>query len=283
MSGQSDGHETQPGRTQAHLADFFGRGEAFARQLIAENERLRREVAGEADATSVPSSGVVEELLAKVEELEAKGGDGAPSEASVRELREARERSAALATEVTDLKESLERLEGENYHLATLYIVIQQLHSARVLGDVLQTLTEVCLNFIGVGSFSLYGIDEDRQLAFPLLREGAPFDELEERPLADEGPIAAIAGLGRPWQGGDPVPHEFGVLMYLPLVSGERLVGVITLEAYLPQKSALSDEDFAVLAMISEHGGIGLEKVWVRAHAAAAPLTRRALEALLDE
>ncbi|HFE45883.1 MAG TPA: GAF domain-containing protein [Nannocystis exedens] len=285
MSGQSDDHPRTG--TEAHLAEFFGRGEAFARQLIAENERLRQELASSKGngslATSVLSSGAVEELVARVSQLESQQGRRDPEPAvEPAELGDLRERNAALSAEIEELKSGAERLEGENYHLATLYIVLQQLHSARVLGDVVQTLTEVCLNFIGVGGFSLYIVDEERQLAFPLVREGASIDELEERPLADEGPLAAIANLGRAWQGGDPIPHEFDVLMYLPLCSGPRLVGVITLEAYLPQKSALTEDDYAVLAMLSEHGGIGLETVWIRAHATPTPLTRRAIEALLE-
>lgn len=285
MSGQSD---DQPrAKTEAHLAEFFGRGEAFARQLIAENERLRQELVGleqdGAPSASVLPAGAVEELISRVSELESQKDRPAPeSLGSPAEFNVLREHNVALSAEIEDLKSGAERLEGENYHLATLYIVLQQLHSAKALGDVVQTLTEVCLNFIGVGGFSLYIVDEERQLVFPLIREGASIDELEERPLADEGPLAAIAGLGRAWQGGDPIPHEFDVLMYLPLVSAERMVGVITLEAYLPQKSALSEDDLAVLAMLSEHGGIGLETVWMRAHAIPTPLTRRAIEALLE-
>ncbi len=293
MSGQSDDHPRAG--TEAHLAEFFGRGEAFARQLIAENERLRQELAGREEDGSSPisvlSAGAVEELIARVSELESQqdrselesaAKPAAKPEEEPAELHVLRERNAALSAEIEELKSGAELLEGENYHLATLYIVLQQLHSARVLGDVVQTLTEVCLNFIGVGGFSLYIVDEERQLAFPLIREGASIDELEERPLADEGPLAAIASLGRAWQGGDPIPHEFDVLMYLPLCSGDRLVGVITLEAYLPQKSALTEDDLAVLAMLSEHGGVGLETVWMRAHATPTPLTRRAIEALLE-
>lgn len=298
MSGQSEGEGKPRERTEAKLAEFFGRGEVFARQLITENERLRQEIAdydGEGNAPVIPA-GVVEEMISRVADLERQLAEAEANAAKKVDdivvqpsqigadpaiVRELEARCVALTEEVASLGEGMGSLEGENYHLATLYIILQQLHAATALGDVVQTLTEVCLNFIGVGGFSLYVIDEERQLAFPLVREGASIDELEERPLADDGPLAAIAGLGRPWQGGDPVPHEYGVLMYLPLVSGERLVGVITLEAYLPQKSALTDSDFAVLAMLSEHGGIALEKVWIKAHATEARLTRRAIEALL--
>ncbi|MCA9635372.1 MAG: GAF domain-containing protein [Myxococcales bacterium] len=284
MSGQSGGQDDPRERTEAHLAEFFGRGEAFARQLIAENERLRRELtaaASDDEATVLPAT-VVEDLIARVSELEKEVAGGGRLTVDPGSVRELEDRCAGLREEATTLRGTVERLEHENYHLATLYIVVQQLLACCTLGDVIQTISEVCLNFVGVGGFSLLMVDEVRQVVFPLVREGASIDELEERPLADNGPIAAVAGLGRAWQGGDPVPHEFGVLMYLPLVSGDRMLAVLTLEAYLPQKSALSDDDFAVLAMLSENGGHALENVWVRTYANAAPMTRQAVERLLE-
>lgn len=420
-SGEQEERAEDPRtRVEAHLTDFFGRGEAFARQLIAENERLRRELAGESDGEGdgegepVRPASVIEELLARVDALEhelagaraaaaseattpaevdaaattsedgeAKADEAATTasavevelrarvaaleaeketqaaelsaahaavaaaqahvadaaaavaaepridpaahadlvaraaalEADKRALEEALDRAdaeaeeakiaaaaALAATPVVDpasiteleercvtlahdkraLEESSGRLEAENYHLATLTIAIQQLHAGRTLADVLQTITEVCLNFIGIGCFSVLMIDEPRQVAFPVLREGAHIEELEERSLADESPLAAIVGLGRPWQGGDPIPHEYGVLMFLPLTSRARLMGILCLESFLPQKSELSDDDYAVLAMLSEHAGLALENAWCRAHAPPTPLASAAVQALVS-
>lgn len=415
-SGEQEERAEDPRtRVEAHLTDFFGRGEAFARQLIAENERLRRELAGESDGEGdgegepVRPASVIEELLARVDALEhelagaraaaaseattpaevdaaattsedgeAKADEAATTASAVEvelrarvaaleaeketqaaelsaahaavaaaqahadaaaaaepridpaahadlvaraealeadkraleeafaranaEAEEAKIAAALAATPVVDpasiteleercvtlahdkraLEESSGRLEAENYHLATLTIAIQQLHAGRTLADVLQTITEVCLNFIGIGCFSVLMIDEPRQVAFPVLREGAHIEELEERSLADESPLAAIVGLGRPWQGGDPIPHEYGVLMFLPLTSRARLMGILCLESFLPQKSELSDDDYAVLAMLSEHAGLALENAWCRAHAPPTPLAAAAVQALVS-
>ena len=68
--------------------------------------------------------------------------------------------------------------------------------------------------------------------------------------------------------------------MYLPLSSGTRLVAVIRIENFLPQKGSFTDNDFALLELISEQSGIAIETAWIRAHAKVVPLARRALEEL---
>ena len=285
MSGEEQGEGTEQGRTEAHLSHFFGRGEAFARQLIAENERLRRELHEAGGAIAVVEAEVVEGLLRRVGELEAAVAAhsvAAPAPAPEAPAAPPLPASAAHADAEADaLRAQVERLEAENYHLAAVFIGLQQLHGARTVGDVLQTIAELLLNFVGVGVFTIYGVDEPRRVIFPLIREGGHIEEMDERSLVDDPPIAAAAALGRPWQGGDPMASEYGVLCFLPLQSGPRLVGIVALEAHLTQKEALSDDDLAVLAMLSEHAAIALENAWIRAQAPESPLRRDAVEPLV--
>lgn len=77
------------------------------------------------------------------------------------------------------------------------------------------------------------------------------------------------------------MPGEYGVLFFLPLHSGARLCGIIAVESLLAQKDGISDDDLAVLAMLSEHAGLAFENLWLRAHAAQAPLSRHAIEELV--
>lgn len=329
MSGEDRDEASARARTEA-LSDFFGRGEAFARQLIAENERLRRELQDGGGPVAL-EAGVVEDLLLRVRALEeslaaAQVAPAAPAEAVSEGAREAPEAEPALAEPSLDeaavaasepaaapasaapasadveaapavadveaaraaaaaaeaaLRAQVDRLEAENYHLATVYIGLQQLHCTRTFGEVIQTLSELLLNFLGIGTFTIFGIDEERSVAFPLVREGGHIEEIEERSLVDDPPIAAAASFGRPWQGGDPTPSEYGVLFFLPLQSGSRLVGLVALESCLAQKESLSDDDFNVLAMLSEHVGIAFENAWLRAQAPQNPLRRDVVEQLV--
>ena len=264
-AGQGDLHD----KTRAALHEFFGRGEAFVRQLIAENERLRSELnEAQPDRPARPEltpGSVMEGLIGRIVELE-KARAGEPGASAGAEAR---------------LRERLVQLEDENYHLASMYVAGLQFHASRTIGDVLQTTTEILLNFIGVGAFTLYLVDEERRVLFPIAREGGEMNELVELEMDEASPAAQMVQRGRPWSRGDPAYASDDVIMYLPLVSGRRLVAVLRLEAFLAQKPGFEDNDYSLLSMISEHAGIAIESAWIRAHAKAVALQRQAVEHLL--
>lgn len=265
--GQGDLHD----KTRAALHEFFGRGAAFVRQLIAENERLRSELnEAQPDRLARPEltpATVVEGLIGRIVELEQ--ARGAASEGG-----------AAVGDEAR-VRERIVQLEDENYHLASMYVAGLQFHASRTIGDVLQTTTEILLNFIGVGAFTLYLVDEERRVLFPIAREGGEISERPELEMGEGSPAAQMAQRGRPWTRGDPAYASDDVIMYLPLVSGRRLVAVLRLEAFLAQKPGFEDNDYSLLSMISEHAGIAIETAWIRAHAKAVALQRQAVEHLL--
>lgn len=252
-------------RTQAFLAEFFVKGEELVRELIDENERLkaaaRRTVAPEHTAA------LVGRLMKQIEALEA-------------ECVEIRKLAGSVERVSGGYRDRLDALEQEHYHLAAMYVAGGQFQRAGTIDEVLRTITEIMLNFVGVGRFTVLAVDEERQLLFPLLREGATLDAREEIRLPGSGMLREAVSLGGPWKAGHPVFAGDGVLMYLPLSSGTRLVAVIRIESFLPQKSSFNDNDFGLLELISEQSGIAIETAWIRAHAKVVPLARRALEEL---
>lgn len=255
-------------QTQAFLHEFFVKGQELIRELIEENERLRKSmVAGSGMELSPTSAEMVGRLMRQVEALE--------SEAA--EIR----RIAGSVQSDASYRDRLQSLESEHYHLAAMYVASGQFHAANTLDEVLRTVTEILLNFVGVGHFTLYTVDEPRQVLFPLWREGGDLAERVELPRPTEGPVAEALAIGRPWRAGDPMGAVEGALMHLPLCSGTRLVGVIALESFLPQKSAFADTDYGLLELISGHSGIGIEMAWIRAHADEVPLERQAIEHLV--
>lgn len=263
-------------KTGASLRGFFGRGEMFVRQLIAENERLRSELhAAFPDRPGLPEltpASVIEGLLGRVADLEREVARGVAAESP---------RSEAPAKGDAALRQKLEQLENENYHLASMYVGGRQFHAARTLAEVVQTITEVLLNFVGVGAFTLYVLDEERRVLFPIAREGGDLDGLGEVLCGDDGPLAAMLQRARPWTRGDPAYADDDAMMYLPLVSIRRTVAVLRLESFLAQKSGFEDNDYSLLSMISEQAGIAIETAWIRAHAKAVSLQRQAVEHLV--
>lgn len=264
MSHDAAGSPLQA-RTQAFLREFFAKGEELVRELIAENDRLRAVVAGPAEAEGITA--VVEGLGRRIAALELECA----------ELR----RASAAVDGTGDYRHRLDELEHEHYRLAAMYVAGNQFHSAATVDEVLRTLTEILLNFVGVGRFTFLAVDEERQILFPLVREGAGDAALAEVQLPAQGPLAEVTALGGPWRTGAALGAGDGVLMHLPLYSGSRLVGVARIERFLPQKQRFDEADFGLLELVSEHAGIGIETAWIRAHAREVPLRRNDLERLV--
>ncbi len=272
MGGQQGGSSLQD-KTQAFLTEFFATGEVLVRELIEENERLKARLSG-ADPAKDPEPWprtVAESLLAKIDRLET-------------ECNEIRRLAGSVRQASGSYRSRLERLEREHYHLAAIHVAGNQFHLATTLDDVFRTVTEVLLNFVGVGAFTLYGVDERDNVLFPVLREGEGDPDLppaEDLPLSEAGTLPALGAAVAPWRSHDPIVTVPGAIMLLPLVGGTRLVGLARLERFLPQKSAFEEQDHTLLELISEHAGIGIETAWLRAHATAVPMTRGRVEDLV--
>ena len=269
VSGEDSSAPSLQTRTRAFLDEFFAQGEELVRDLIAENERLRAALAatGRGNAAE-PTTDVIARLMRQIEELEA-------------ECAEIRRLAGSVQRESGDYRSRLDSLEREHYHLASMYVAGNQFHTAGTVDEVLRTIIEILLNFVGVGRFTVFAMDEERQVLFPLIREGGDVADCREFAVPSDGPVAATLQPEGPWRAGRPLGQTDDALMHLPLVSGTRLVGFARLEQFLPQKQAFAESDFGLLELVSEHSGVGIETAWIRAHAKEMPLGRAALEKLV--
>ncbi len=267
-----DPRQSLRGKTDIFLREFFEKGERLVEELILENDRLRSQLeTRDQPPAKVTRDNMVELLMLRVGALE-------------RECDEIRRIAGNVEEESGGFRTRLDMLESEHYHLASMFVAGSQFHTGISFEDVLRTITEILLNFVGIGTFTVFMVDEDRQVLFPVAREGGEVEEVEEIPLTgdDAGPAqAALLALGRPWKNGDPLFQIADELVNLPLVSGTRLVGVARLESFLAQKEGFAENDHQLLGLISEHAGIGIENAWVRAHAKEVPLQRQAIEHLV--
>jgi GAF domain-containing protein len=251
-------------QTQQFLQDFFTKGESLVRDLIEENERLRSALDDKGTPVVAGSSELLSRLVRQVEDLE-------------NECAEIRKIAGSMERESGGYRERLDALEGEHYHLAAMYVAGNQFHSATSIEELLRTTTEILLNFVGVGGFTVFAVDESTQRFFSLATESGAQTDGTELPLSEAGEPDSH----RPWKQHDPLGGGQGALMRLPLVSGTRLMGMVRIESFLPQKLEFVETDFGLLELISEHAGIGIENAWVRAHAKDSPLRREALERLV--
>jgi hypothetical protein len=269
VSGDDSNPPSLQARTQAFLNEFFAKGEELVKDLIAENDRLRGVIeARGGSASSDPAAEIIGRLMKQIEELEA-------------ECAEIRRLAGSVQRESGGYRDRLDTLEKEHYHLAAIHVAGNQFHAATSVDEVLRTVTEILLNFVGIGTFTVFAMDEERQVLFPLMREGADISQCEEFAVPNEGPVADSLTGGGPWRAGRATGRTPDALMHLPLVSGTRLVAVARLERFLPQKQAFVDTDYGLLELISEHSGVGIENAWIRAHAKDLPMERDAVEKLV--
>lgn len=266
VSGDDVQNPSLQDRTQAFLREFFTKGEELVRELIDENERLR--ATSPEPGTPAATVELVERLKTQIEELES-------------ECAEIRRLAGLVKQGSGGYRTRLDSLEQEHYQLAAMYVAGGQFNRATTVDEVIRTITEVLLNFVGVGTFTIFGVDEPAKSLFGLFREGGVLESAEVVRLPGVGPMADAASLGQAWKPGGPSTAGGGGMMHLPLFSGSRLVGVVRMERFLPQKTEFAENDFGLLELISEQSGIAIENAWVRAHAAPTPFSRTKLEELL--
>ena len=257
-------------KMDAFVREFFEKGEDMIRELIEENDRLRAQLeAPLPDDFATDDPKVIRSLVARIGTLE-------------REIEEIRRIAGAVEKESGGYRARLDELETEHYQLACRHVAAVQFQTAETFEEVLRTSTEILLNFVGIGAFCIYIVDEERQEVFAVMREGGDRAEIPTENLGDLSRRLGVASLGRPWKDGDPQqPFAPGELMALPLFAGSRLVGIARLQSFLTQKPEFDHADQALLALVSEHAGIGIETAWVRAHADDAPFERGAIENLV--
>jgi nitrate/nitrite-specific signal transduction histidine kinase len=202
------------------LLQAVRRSMEFTRELLRENERLRRRLAEAEDAAP------------RVEDAPEPGD----------------EPSALLAR--------LRGLEEENDRLASLYVASCQLHSTLDVDEVLRIITEIVIDLVGADVFAIYLLDERRQELRAVAAEGLDAASLPvQRPGQGRLGEAVAAGVPRtfdaPAEGGPAARDPEQPLVCIPLRLEGRVIGAIAIFGLLQQKrsfSALDQELFDVLA-----------------------------------
>lgn len=183
----------------------------------------------------------------------------------------------AAQREVLSLRSELESLEIAHFELVCRNLGTLRLHSCQWLGEVLDTLVEIALNFIGVGNFVIYLASEDASELHAVVHEGDKASGVE--PLD----ASVIESLSKPRGINDEllvsVGDEMGVL---PFFVEDRLVGALRMVESFPQKEELTAADHEFLTLLGEHGAIALRRAWMTSTSDQRWWTLTSLKALLD-
>lgn len=241
-------------KREEFLESFFKKGAEFTRDLLKDNDRLRRRVIHlESELKHAleqePSAGTLQELVDKLHALE-------------KERTELLRRFADTEAQESSFADRYAEIERENNNLASLFVAQTQLHSSHDVGEVLGVMVEILLNFVGARVFAIFLADEEGTLR-PLEAHAIALDEV---PLfaAGEGVMGEVVATGRTRAGeglvpSDCVPGRDQPFVCFPLRAGGSIVGAIAIWGFLVQKESLVDVDQQIFDLLTWSGGHALE------------------------
>lgn len=232
------------------FVNLFKRGLRFSEELLAENERLRFQLASlESKGGAAPSPVVGEE-----------GGSAriAALQEEVRRLEEEKQRLStsfqAVEEKNRDYQVRYAEIEEEHNNLANLYIASYQLHASLDFREVVRVIAEIVINLIGVQRFTLFMLDESSGVLHPVFGEGQDPAQVPPAKLG-EGPIGEAVAAGEPrvyaGEGQEPVA-------VVPLATLEGKVGAVVIDELLVQKQEITRVDHELFTLLGAHAATAL-------------------------
>lgn len=240
----------EEGRSHEDFLALFKRGLKFTEELLAENEKLRYRVASlesESDALrrhgTPEDENILRELRQKVRELE---------DEKARLLSSYRE----VETLNRDYQARYAEIEEEHNNLANLYIASYQLHSTMTFREVVQVISEIAINLVGVSRFTMYLLDAPTGTLHAIATEG--YDLATAQPVKLGAGVIGTATMNRHRYFAEGAAREEGPLAVIPLATVDQLVGAIVIDKLLVQKEGFTAVDNELFNLLSVHAATAL-------------------------
>lgn len=225
---------------------LFSRGVEFTKEILLENERLRRILSDVTDRQNTAALSDTEwdklrqELLSRIQGLEAEKRD------VMQRLRAVEEENRQFASRYLEVEE-------ENNNLANLYISSFQLHSTLELGEVFKIILEIVINLIGAEVFAVYIADEKTGRLEPVASEGLPLREFPGVPLGAGVVGGSVASGEVACRNGERSDNLEEPLVSIPLRLEDRPIGAIGIYKLLQQKHAFTPLDHELFTLLAGH------------------------------
>jgi putative methionine-R-sulfoxide reductase with GAF domain len=224
---------------------MFSKAKEFTEELMKENERLRFKIARLETAGVGPASGGderVKELSGRIRELEER-------------LAEAEARFKKVEDENKEFADRYIEIEEQNNNLANLYVASYQLHSTLDYREVIRIVQEIVINLIGAEAFHLFMVSE-KTGALELETSEGQTSPVTSIPLG-EGPIGRAARNGENFFADnvahrEPTPFDQPIAV-IPLKIKETVIGVISINKLLVQKTAFTTMDYELFTLLAGH------------------------------
>lgn len=232
-----------PSRKGQEFFQMFLKAKEFTEELLKENERLRFKIASlESGGGAGPSDERTRELVARIRDLEER-------------LAEMEARFKRVEEENKEFADRYIEIEEQNNNLANLYVASYQLHSTLDYKEVVRIVQEIVINLIGAEAFHVFMVSE---------KTGGLELETSEGQTAPVTSIAMGEGLiGKSAQNGEnyfaenvstrePTPFDHP-LAVIPLKIKESVIGVISINKLLVQKTAFTTMDYELFTLLAGH------------------------------
>jgi GAF domain-containing protein len=161
-----------------------------------------------------------------------------------------------LESNLQDVEELLLRTERHAAQLGNLYVATYQLHASLDAADVHAAIADIAVNLLGAEKFLILLSDEAGRLMHNT-HGGAP-EPTDASLIAYHGGDPLIdAALARSVPQLGPVAgSDFAVAV--PFVARDEVLGLLVVQAFLPHKPGLSDEDRELLDLVAAHAASAL-------------------------
>jgi chemotaxis protein CheD len=140
---------------------------------------------------------------------------------------------------------------------------LQRLKDSRP-GEAAGAVGEIVSQLMGCEEHVLFALEPGGERFLPLSAMGLSQARLQTLQVP-QGILGQVARHGVPYVIGrtssvGAAPHEAGLTVCIPILSGRQVRGVLALFRMLPQKRGLSDEDLELLDLLRLQGGVALSE-----------------------
>lgn len=216
--------------------------QSYIKQLLTQNERL----GGTLDSLRVQMTEIDSALQVTEKELILERN----------RRRELEQRLEGQEEEARQLSSRYVEVETLNNNLANLYVAGYQLHETLDCDRLMQTLQEILINLVGSEDFAILEGSSAEDLQTAITCTVLPDSERSEFRLDD--PAIREAAKNRTRVVRDVGSTDDEVLAAIPLLAGERLVGVIAIGSLLSHKPTWDPLDFELFDLLATHAGMAL-------------------------
>jgi putative methionine-R-sulfoxide reductase with GAF domain len=229
--------------------NMFSKVKEFTDELMKENERLRFKVAAlESRVAGGPAADQqAGELQLRIHELEER-------------LREMQARFRKVEEENKEFADRYIEIEEQNNNLANLYVASYQLHSTLDYREVVRIVQEIVINLIGAEAFHIYIVSEKTGVLELEASEGQ-IAGLQAIPLG-QGVIGQAAQSGENYYADEvahsvPTPFDDPIAV-IPLKIKESVIGVISINKLLVQKTSFTTMDYELFTLLAGHAATAI-------------------------